>query len=465
MAGTFTIGEVKKRPGVYYRRENAGGVSFAGAINGIGAGIIRANWGPLNVAVNFEPSTDVKKIYGMGRTEDLITEMFTGGISSGKFVRIGTGGTAPTIDLEALTVTGAYVGDREFTLTIRDSLVGDNRECIIYDGLTEFIKVEFKTGEDESEGAALAAAINAATKDFIAEPIDGKEDPLPEVAQKPFTAGTNPTTTAEEYSVGLAVLEATIFNVLCVDTEDPGVQALVNAFLNRTYNAGSFPLACLAEKKDIEIETRMTHAAAFNDEKIVYCLNSGIDASGNIYDGYRLAARIGGMVAAIPSNQSLAHTVISGYAGIAEPLTNTEVIKALGHGCLVLTENSSGQVWIEDDINTLTTISADQDAGWKTIRRVKTRYELMQRIVDTIDQLVGKINNDTDGRAAVVAAAQGIVNRMVGEKKLLDSTQVYGDETNPPQGDSAWFIVAVDDIDSIKKVYLNFRFRFAPETT
>lgn len=37
MAGTFTIGETKTRPGIYHRYENAGGVSIAGAINGIGA--------------------------------------------------------------------------------------------------------------------------------------------------------------------------------------------------------------------------------------------------------------------------------------------------------------------------------------------------------------------------------------------------------------------------------------------
>ena len=46
-------------------------------------GIIRANWGPLNKAVAFEPSTNVNAVFGNGNTEDLITEMFSGGISGG----------------------------------------------------------------------------------------------------------------------------------------------------------------------------------------------------------------------------------------------------------------------------------------------------------------------------------------------------------------------------------------------
>ena len=170
MAGTYSVGETKTRPGVYHRRYSVGGGELAGALNGVGMGIIRANWGPLNKAVAFDPSTNVNAVFGSGNTEDLITEMFSGGISSGYFVRCGTGGTAPTITLkddakaDVVTITGAYVGDRAFTVSIRDSLTGDDRECIIYEGTTEFLKVTFAA--DKKEPAGLAAAINAATKDF-----------------------------------------------------------------------------------------------------------------------------------------------------------------------------------------------------------------------------------------------------------------------------------------------------------
>ena len=99
MAGTYSVGETKTRPGVYHRRYSVGGGELAGALNGVGMGIIRANWGPLNKAVAFDPSTNVNAVFGSGNTEDLITEMFSGGISSGYFVRCGTGGTCGTITL------------------------------------------------------------------------------------------------------------------------------------------------------------------------------------------------------------------------------------------------------------------------------------------------------------------------------------------------------------------------------
>ena len=128
----------------------------------------------------------------------------------------------------------------------------------------------------------------------------------------------------------------------------------------------------------------------------------------------------------------------------------------------MLTVSKSRQIQIEKAINTLVTPDADQDAGWKKIRRVKERFELMDRIDTTLDPMVGKVDNDTDGRAAIVAAAQRVIDAMIGEKKLLAGT-VVEDEGNPPRGDMAWFILAIDDLDSIETIYLTYRFRFAAE--
>ncbi len=472
MAGIFTIGETKTRPGVYTRYENAGGVSLAGAVNGIGAAIIKANWGPLNQLVELDGANAVAPAFGSALTVDTITEMFTGGCSKVKAVRAGTGGTPTTISLkddtnlvDVVTITAKYPGDRAFNVTIRDSLTNtEKRECIIYEGTTEFEKVEFTKGvAGIGEPAALVAAF-ANSKNFAATKVADGSKVIKAAAQSAMTAGTNPDVATAQYSTALDVLEAGKWNVLCVDTVDVAVHALVQAFIQRIYLAGAMPMACVSEPKTVDLDTRMSNAAAFNDEKMHYVLNSAYDASGNLYDGYKLAARIGGMIAAVASNTSLTHTVVSGLVSLAEPLTNSQIEKALTKGCLVLSVNANDQIWIESAINTLITPSGNQDAGWKKIRRTKTRFELMDRIVATTDPLIGKINNDSDGRATFMAAAQGVINAMIGEKKLLPGGIIYEDTNNPPAGDSAWFIIAVDDIDSIEKAYLTFKFRFSPES-
>lgn len=468
MAGIFTIGETKARPGVYARYENAGGPQLAGAINGVGAAVIKANWGPLNQLVELDGEPAVAPAFGTAETVDTITEMFAGGCRKVKAVRAGTGGTAAAINLkdgagvDVVAITAKYVGNREFSVTIRDSLIdATKKECMIYAGTTEFEKVEFAKGASgDGEPAAIVAAF-AYSKNFKATKTSDGDKTLADLTQSTMTPGTNPTVTTAEYSEAFNILEAGKWNVLCVDTEDTAVHALVQPFIQRIYLSGAMPMACIAETKDVKLDERMNHAAAFNDEKMHFVLNPAYIGD-KLYDGYRLAARIGGMIAAVPSNTSLTHEVVKGFTALAEPLTNSQIEKALAKGCIVLTVNASDQVWIESAINTLVTPSGNQDAGWKKIRRTKTRFELMDRIIATTEPLIGKVNNDSDGRATLIAAAQGVVNAMIGEKKLLDGGTVYEDPQNPPVGDSAWFIIAVDDIDSIEKAYLAFRFRFAP---
>lgn len=465
MAGTFIVGETKIRPGVYQRRYKEGAVT-AGARNGIGLGLIRANWGPLNTVVDFTPDTNVNKIFGSGNTEALITEMFHGGITSGHFVRVGTGGTAPVItlkddaDADVVRITGAYVGDRAFTVSIRDSLTGAGRECIFYEGTTEFCKIGFSAEGNQADN--LVAAMREATGDFIPEKLADGSGVMAVCVQSAMTPGTQPTTTPTEYSAGLEALYCVFGNCLCVDTDDVAVHALVQAFIDRIYANGYYAIACLSEPKSVKLEERMKHAAAYNDEKIVYVLNGAVSSAGAKYEGWRNAARIGGMIASVASNISLTHTVVSGYATLGESLTPSEIETALQRGCLVLTTNSAGQVWIEQGINTLVTPDGNMDEGWKKIRRAKTRFELMQRVADSLDMLVGKINNDADGRATIISTIKGIISRMVGEKKLIQG-DAFEDETNPAQGDSAWFIIQVDDIDSVEKIYLAYRFRYTAE--
>ena len=127
-------------------------------------------------------------------------------------------------------------------------------------------------------------------------------------------------------------------------------------------------------------------------------------------EGYLVAARIAGLIAACPSNKSLTHSVISGFTKLVDVLTPTQITNAEKKGCIVLSTNTTGQIWIDSAINTLVTPSDNQDDGWKKIRRTKTRYELITRCNDQADSLIGKVDNDTNGRATVVSQLQGIVN-------------------------------------------------------
>lgn len=130
-----------------------------------------------------------------------------------------------------------------------------------------------------------------------------------------------------------------------------------------------------------------------------YVVNASAEISGEAVEGYLVAARIAGMIAACASNKSLTHTVVEGYTKLNDALTPTDISTAEQKGCIVLSTNTSGQIWIDSAINTLVSPADNQDDGWKKIRRTKTRYELITRCNDQADALIGKVDNDVNGRA------------------------------------------------------------------
>ncbi len=465
MAGTFILGETKVRPGSYFNIQKKGGNAAAGIMNGVTAVIFKADFGPLNTAVELSAEDGYEKIFGTGLTTDAIREAAAGGAKTIIACRVGNGGTQGTISLkgadgeDALSITAKYPGEKDFMVTIREKLSDAAlKECIFYAGTTEFEKVEFASGEGEAE--ALAAAL-AASRNFKAELKENKGGAvLAAVSQSAFKSGTNPETTTGDYSNAFAQVEAYEFNTICLDTEDTEIHLLLQSFLNRIFDAGSLAQAVVAEKHTVELETRINHAAAFNDEKMNYVLNAWVNEQGTEIDGYQTAARIAGMIGAVSAGSSLTHTVVSGFSEILEKLTNTEMISAEKRGCIVLSYNKAKQVWIDNAINTLMTPADNQDDGWKKIRRVKTRFELIRRINITTDELIGKVDNDTNGRATVISQIQGVGDSMREEGKLT-ACAVAESSAYRADGDSVWFDLDVVDKDSMEHIYLTFLFRFS----
>jgi hypothetical protein len=246
-----------------------------------------------------------------------------------------------------------------------------------------------------------------------------------------------------------------------VDTEDTATHAVVQTYIDRVRSEGKRVLGVVGEPTTVPLATRLANARAFNDPAIIYVANGFKGSDGVTREGYKAAARVTGMTAAAQITESLTHYVARGATELIGALTNAEIEQAIQSGALIFTMSAQKQIHIEYGINTFITVTADMDAGWKKIRRVRTRDNLMERIAATWDPLIGKINNSPDGRATLIAAAQGIINRMIAEGALLQGS-IFEDPNNPPVGDSAWFVVQVDDLDSAEKVYITFQFRFAP---
>ena len=469
MAGVFfTAGEAKKRAGVYQRYEKTGAAAFAGASNGIVAAIISCNWGEINKVVEIETVAQVAEHFGTSGNTFVIEEAIKGGASLVRVVRVGNeSGSKATATLNdtdstpAIAVTAKHMGTRAFSYAVRN-VIGDSTamEFVLLDAGKIIEKIQFLT-----EGG-VANLINAAKSskymDFaLVGEYSATGKKLAATGEVRMTAGTNPTVTNTDYSTALTALEPHRWNTLCVDSNDVAVHALVSAYMTRVYQNGKTGMAVLGEPISQPLATRMDHAAAFNDYKVVYVGGGWYDTSDNLIDGFRAAARIAGMIAYIPANQSITHNVISTASRPAEMLTNSQFEQSIDKGMITFAQSPSGNVWIESGINTLVALTGEDDEGWKKIKRTKIRFEVMDRVNDSVAPLIGTINNDEDGRATVIQTVKGVLNAMVAETKLMAGASVEVDPSNAPVGDSAWFVIVADDIDSLEKVYFTYKFRFA----
>lgn len=470
----FTVGEKKKRPGVYQRYENIGGTSVAGAINGVVACCVRSNWGELGKVLTFESVEAAKAAFGDGGstgTVDLLTEVFIGGATKVYCIRLGNGGAKGTVKLkdtteeplDAVVMTAKSEGDREFQYTIR-SVLGDSasKEFIVYENGSVIEKITFQPGENEID-SFIAAGKESSYFNFSKEAEYSGTNKLADVTQELFPKGTNPNVTNSDYSNAFTLLEPYSFNAICVDTEDTAVHTLLSAYIDRIYNNGNIlPFAVVGEPTSIEFKTRLSHAKAFNSYNVIYVGSGAIDTSGTALEGYKAAARIAGMTAATAANQSLTHKTISGMTDIMEMLTNSQYEQAIDTGMITFSTSSEGTVWIESGITTLNLPQGDDDEGWKKIKRTKIRKELMNRAGTTVEGLIGNINNDPDGRAAVLIAIGKLLGLMQTEGKLLEGAYIEIDKNNLPEGDSAWFNIYADDVDSLEKIYFVYKFRYSP---
>lgn len=463
MAQTYLTGTVPVRPGVYFRR-TADGVTVQPAINGVLAVLYHSNWGALNKVFDIDQTMINNLEDYVGDAAQVIREGLIGGATTVRAVRVGTGGKESSVKLKNTAATPAncvelsarYVGNREFDVTIKTNSITGKRQVMILDGDNLFEQVEFEPGGNEAEKMVNAFANN---RFFVAKKlVDGT---LADVAQAvTMTGGTDPTVNAAAYIKGTEILERYRWNVIVADSDDSDIQSKIYDFVKQSYETGHLGMCVIAGKSSQTLEDRMSTAKSINDEKVVYVLNGWIGNDGTVYEGYPAAARIGGMIAGSESNTSVAHLVIQNALELIEPLTNGEIIKAEESGCLVVSLNEDDQVILDNAINTLITPGNNMDEGWKKIRRTKTRFELIYRVNRTCERLIGRLTNNTNGRATILAAMQGIINEMIGENKLFAGSYAAEDEVHRPEGDKAYFVLYISDIDSMEKIFINYNFTY-----
>lgn len=466
MAVHYNAGETKKRPGVFQRNSNTGFDSLVGAQDGICAIPVQASWGPLGKVVKNTMKSDLTKTYGAGTygsgyTVPAAAEMFNGNAATVYTYRLGTGGTKASKELDGLTVTAKYPGSYPISVAVQAKLGDSTMKQLLVYADTALVETWEFAADTKAEGANLIAAVSGSN--YIEVTGTAATVSVLAVASGALSGGVNPTVTNEDYSNAFAALEPYFYNSIALDVDDD--EDMTKSLLLQSYKANAAKLgktgyAVVGEKVSVAFETRCAHSRAFNDEKVVY-LGGGWKSGSESKDGVMAICHTAGVIASTPSNQGITHSVISGATDLCESLTYSQYEQAIDSGMLMVSMSPDGNIWYDSGINTLVSPDDTQDEGWKKIRRTKARHELFDRLDRALAPKVGRVSADSDGIADIVQTGQRVLDAMVSEGKLMPGALFCADPANPMAGDSAWFLIQVDDIDSLEKIYLHYQFRYS----
>lgn len=470
MAIFYKEGEAKTRPGVYQRYENIGHSTLVTAQDGICAIPVRASWGPLGKVVKNNRKADLAKnygpgTYGAGYTIPAAEAMFEGGAVTVYTYRMGQGGKKATLTVDGMTVTAKYEGKMPLSVAIQTSL-GDSakKQFLVYTG-TSLVETFSFAADGKAEGANLIEAVkNSKYVDVTAETAPATVTVLA-VASGALSGGEDPTVTNEDYSKAFAAFEKYYYNTIALDVDDDEnmtLSLMLQAYKNAAYDLGKLGIAVVGQKVTVPFEKRLANAAAFNDYKVVY-LGGGWMAGAENKDGVMAICYTAGVIASTPSNKGIVHTVINGGTDLCESLTYYQYEEAIRSGMLMVSMSTEGEIWFDSGVNTfLSPIDTLNDEGWKKIRRVKVRFEMFDRLDRVLTPKVGRVSADTDGVADVIQTGQRILDAMANDEgKLMAGPTFAADPDHPFEGDSAWFIIQADDLDSLEKIYLRYQFRYS----
>ncbi|MGG4344923.1 phage tail sheath family protein [Paenibacillus lautus] len=437
MAGGTWTTQNKDLPGVYINFTAEARPSGTLGDRGIAAFPAPLPWGANLITLEAETyMTDSLKQLGFYSTDPRIRHITAAMTHASKVLiyRLGANGAAKaTGTIGGLTATAKYGGLR-----------GDDIQIVIQSSIDDPDQYTVQTlldGEivDSQEAATVDQLVS---NDFVNFKGTGV---LSDTAGTPLTGGTEGTGGTGDWTKALSIFESEEFNVLGIPVDDDSIKQLAVAYTKR-----------LREDEGKKFVTVLYNYPQADYEGVISLKNSVVTSEGLTVDPIYLLWEIAAMEAGANINESLTYGTIPNAVDVSPKYTNSELIKAIQNGELVLTA-TNGQVQIVQDINTLKTLSVNRSRAYKKNRVVRTLDAIANDIKRTFEtNYIGKVNNDADGRNLMKAEIISYLDTLQG----LGAIQNFDPQTDIevlPGNDVESVLVnlAVQVVDSVEKIYLS----------
>lgn len=284
----------------------------------------------------------------------------------------------------------------------------------------------------------LPAAATAEDKKLIAEAL--KKAQTIKVYKLPATH------TQENVETALKAIKTEKWDVLCYPYDrkgDDAVKGIIATFVKD-----------MTDDEGVKIQAVLANYAG--DYEGIINVVQGIILSGNEkLTASQTTAWVAGVTAGATMYTSNTGMLYEGAVDVVPRMTKTEMETAIKGGKFIFKVDSSQNVTVVYDINSLTTVTIDKSQIFTKNRVIRTVYGIANDVASIFESnYVGKVNNTEDGRSLLKAALVDYCNTLqtMGAVQDFDSDDITisaGDAI-----DAVVVTVAIQPVDSIEKIYI-----------
>ncbi|ANY67736.1 phage tail sheath protein [Paenibacillus sp. BIHB 4019] len=246
-----------------------------------------------------------------------------------------------------------------------------------------------------------------------------------------------------DYTAMRAGFDTQFFNVFVAHEYDVTEQAALKTWTIANRADGKQYALVIGGDATTDADPALGNARSLlnEDDYIVNVINGAVIGDTS-YSSSEYAPFIAGLIAGTAINASITYATTTAN-DVTKRLSNAQTNAALAAGSLVLT-NDGKRVKIEQGITT---------SGAK-IRSIRARQAVIDDIQTTANEsYIGKLPNDDDGRAALIASVTKYLETLA-DNGVLSDPVVALDPNNPSTGDKVFLAISYVEIDSMERIFM-----------
>lgn len=435
MAGGTWLSQNKVRPGAYINFVGVAQSTMTVGDRGIVTLALPLHWGAedelIEVLSTDMTGTAAKALVGFNAF-DSDSKLLAAALSyayKALVYRTDLGGDKATVTTGNLTVTAKYAGTFGNKINIT---ISHEASDPVYTVIT-YVDGEVVDTQNVTTISELVA------NDYVTFSGTGA---LADTAGSPLANGTDGTVT-EDYSDYFDLLRMARWQTLgIVDTSSTIKSAIVDFIQSMREDEGRY------------VQAVVSAYDAADYEGIINSVNGAV-IDGVTFQPNEFVAIVAGMTAGAQLNESNTARTIIGATKIVGEMTDEQIKNGLSKGQFIISTSSSGNIKVEQDINSLHTFTNTKGYAFSKNRVIRTIDEIGTTVCITWeDNYMGKVNNNETGRNVFLSDLIAYGNELVRLEAINDFSSSDITVSQGSSVDSVLVTWTVRPVDSMEKLYM-----------